>query len=267
MLIAGRAIEGIGLGIAQFIFGDGTPEDSVATVHAALDAGVMLVDTVLAYTAPAPSPQLMHQSVPVPGADRTGSCRVDLLDRGLRPFRCIPPELWAVENNLNIANMDWESFADEAGEDGVYRGLQLFPARKGTAVGTGGLRGDDLCGGLIRCRCRRCRSRSRRLELCDRLIVGAGQERHDLADGAFPAVGLGKRQVGLDLVAVAAAVLVLDDVAGLGEVGDDAVGGALGDADSGRDVAQPHARVAGDAQQHPGVVGQEAPVRHACKLP
>jgi len=49
---------------------------------------------------------------------------VDLLDRGLRPFRCIPPELWAVENNLNIANMDWESFADEAGEDGVYRGFR-----------------------------------------------------------------------------------------------------------------------------------------------
>jgi hypothetical protein len=48
---------------------------------------------------------------------------VDLLDGSLRPFRCIPPELWAVENNLNIANMDWESFAGEAGEDGVYRGL------------------------------------------------------------------------------------------------------------------------------------------------
>jgi hypothetical protein len=48
---------------------------------------------------------------------------VDLLDGSLRPFRCIPPELWAVENNLNIANMDWESFACEAGEDGVYRGL------------------------------------------------------------------------------------------------------------------------------------------------
>src|SRR5690242_20334995 len=38
-----------------------------------------------------------------------------------------------------------------------------------------------------------------------------------------------KRQVGLDLVAVAAAVLVLDHIPGLGEIGDDAVGGALGD--------------------------------------
>src|SRR5205823_5391706 len=41
------------------------------------------------------------------------------------------------------------------------------------------------------------------------------------------------------------------------------VGGALGDAHSGRDVAQLHARVAGGAQQHPGVAGQEALVRHA----
>jgi hypothetical protein len=48
MLIAGRGIEGIGLGTAQFAFRDGTAEDSVATVHAALDAGVMLIDTALA---------------------------------------------------------------------------------------------------------------------------------------------------------------------------------------------------------------------------
>jgi hypothetical protein len=79
--------------------------------------------------------------------------------------------------------------------------------------------------------------------------------------------GFWQRQVRLDLVAVAAAVLVLDDVPGLGEIGDDAVGGALGDARPGRDVAQPHALVVGNAQQHPGVIGQEAPVRHARRLP
>ena len=55
-------------------------------------------------------------------------------------------------------------------------------------------------------------------------------------------VGLGERQVGLDLVAVAAAVLVLDDVPGLGEIGDDAVSGALGAARPGRDVGQLHTR-------------------------
>jgi hypothetical protein len=30
----------------------------------------------------------------------------------------------------------------------------------------------------------------------------------------------------------------------------------LGDAQAGRDIVQPRARVAGDAQQHPGMVGQ-----------
>ena len=42
---------------------------------------------------------------------------------GRAPFRCIPSELWSVDNNLNIANMDWEDFAGSAGEDGVFRGF------------------------------------------------------------------------------------------------------------------------------------------------
>ena len=68
--------------------------------------------------------------------------------------------------------------------------------------------------------------------------------------------------MGLDLVAVAAAVLVLDHVTGGGEVGDDAVGAALGDAHSGGDVAQSGPRIMGDADEDPGVVGQEAPIGH-----
>ena len=35
----------------------------------------------------------------------------EIADR--RPFRCIPPTLWSVENNLSIANMDWEDFAGD----------------------------------------------------------------------------------------------------------------------------------------------------------
>ena len=38
--------------------------------------------------------------------------------------------------------------------------------------------------------------------------------------------------------------------------------GALDDVQAGRDVARPRGRVVSDAQQHPGVAGQEAPVRH-----
>ena len=50
---------------------------------------------------------------------------VDLFEQSGRSFRVIPSWMWAVENNLSIANMDWEDFADYTDEDGVFRG---FPA-------------------------------------------------------------------------------------------------------------------------------------------
>jgi hypothetical protein len=49
---------------------------------------------------------------------------VDLLDKDLTPFRCVPSELWGVDNNLNLANMDWADFADEVDNDGVFRGFR-----------------------------------------------------------------------------------------------------------------------------------------------
>ncbi len=67
----------------------------------------------------------------------------------------------------------------------------------------------------------------------------ADEQGQDFADGWFLAGGFGQREVRLDLVAVAAAVFVLDDVAGCGQVRDDAVDAAVGDAQAGRDVAQP----------------------------
>ncbi|POH72146.1 hypothetical protein CVS27_16765 [Arthrobacter glacialis] len=48
---------------------------------------------------------------------------VDLSDLSHEPFRCVASELWGVDNNLNIANMDWEEFADMAEDDGVFRGF------------------------------------------------------------------------------------------------------------------------------------------------
>ena len=48
--VGGRPIAGIGLGTAPLAFRGGTDAEAVATVHAALDAGVRLVDTALAYT-------------------------------------------------------------------------------------------------------------------------------------------------------------------------------------------------------------------------
>lgn len=44
-----------------------------------------------------------------------------------RTFRVIPSEMWGVENNLSIANLDFESFADSVDEDGVFRGFPEPP--------------------------------------------------------------------------------------------------------------------------------------------
>ncbi|MGV9925174.1 DUF6924 domain-containing protein [Nocardia rhamnosiphila] len=43
-------------------------------------------------------------------------------DRG-RTVRIIPSEMWGIENNLSIANMDFQDFADAADPDGVFRGF------------------------------------------------------------------------------------------------------------------------------------------------
>lgn len=48
---------------------------------------------------------------------------VDLFHERGRTFRVIPSEMWNVENNLSLANMDWEDFADNTDEDGVFRGF------------------------------------------------------------------------------------------------------------------------------------------------
>jgi hypothetical protein len=48
---------------------------------------------------------------------------LDLSRESRAPFRCIARELWSVDNNLNIANMGWEEFADNTDADGVFRGF------------------------------------------------------------------------------------------------------------------------------------------------
>src|SRR5260370_36404291 len=71
----------------------------------------------------------------------------------------------------------------------------------------------------------------------------------------------------LDLVAVTAAVLLLDYVAGLDQIRDDAEGAAFGDVQAGCDVTQAHPGVMGDEQQDPGVISQEGPAGHLDRLP
>jgi hypothetical protein len=48
---------------------------------------------------------------------------VDLIEQPGRTFRAIPAQLPSVENNLSIANMDFDEFADAVDESGVFRGF------------------------------------------------------------------------------------------------------------------------------------------------
>ena len=48
---------------------------------------------------------------------------VDLSTEPGRTFRVIPSEMWSVENNLSIANMDFAEFTDACDSDGVFRGF------------------------------------------------------------------------------------------------------------------------------------------------
>jgi hypothetical protein len=48
---------------------------------------------------------------------------VDLHEEPGRSFRVIPSEMWSVENNLSISNMEWEDFAVNVDDDGVFRGF------------------------------------------------------------------------------------------------------------------------------------------------
>lgn len=52
-----------------------------------------------------------------------------LEDQGKGPlygatFRVIPSSMWSVQNNLSLANMDWEEFADSVDTDGIFRGFE-----------------------------------------------------------------------------------------------------------------------------------------------
>ena len=48
---------------------------------------------------------------------------LELFDRGGLEFRAIPSKVQAIENNLSIANIDFEEFVEAVGPDGVFRGF------------------------------------------------------------------------------------------------------------------------------------------------
>jgi hypothetical protein len=48
---------------------------------------------------------------------------IDLADQPGRSFRVMPSEMWGVENNLSLANMDFDEFADAVDAAGIFRGF------------------------------------------------------------------------------------------------------------------------------------------------
>ena len=48
---------------------------------------------------------------------------VGLYDGSGREFRAVPSQIQSIENNLSIANMDFEELAGSVDEDGVFRGF------------------------------------------------------------------------------------------------------------------------------------------------
>jgi hypothetical protein len=49
---------------------------------------------------------------------------IDLYSERGRAFRAVPSEAFAIQSNLSLANMDWEEFADNVDEDGIFRGFR-----------------------------------------------------------------------------------------------------------------------------------------------
>jgi hypothetical protein len=48
---------------------------------------------------------------------------VYFFDTPFLTLRVIPSELWGIENNISLGNMDFEDFASSAGPDGIFRGF------------------------------------------------------------------------------------------------------------------------------------------------
>ena len=48
---------------------------------------------------------------------------IDLFEGSGNEFRAIPSTIQSIENNLSIANMDFEEFAEAVDEDGIFRGF------------------------------------------------------------------------------------------------------------------------------------------------
>ena len=85
---------------------DGTTLDEIGSLNqAAGHSFIFVVDKV----------SLTHPEHPI--------LAVDLTVIPSQTLRVIPSELWGVENNLSLANMDFADFCAAVGEDGIFKGF------------------------------------------------------------------------------------------------------------------------------------------------
>lgn len=48
---------------------------------------------------------------------------IQLTERGTEHLRVIADELWSIENNISLGNMNWAEFAHAVDDDGIFRGF------------------------------------------------------------------------------------------------------------------------------------------------
>jgi hypothetical protein len=90
--------------------------------------------------------------------------------------------------------------------------------------------------------------------------VCRSQDREELADALFASNRVGEREVLVDRVVIAPPVSLTGDVTGGSQLRGDAVSGPFGNAETLADVAQADGRIVRDANENPGMVGQESPI-------
>jgi hypothetical protein len=66
---------------------------------------------------------ILFDSVSVKHKDNIILC-VDLSEKSHRSFRLKPSDLWMVENNLSIANMDFEEFSNSLDSNQIFNGFK-----------------------------------------------------------------------------------------------------------------------------------------------
>jgi hypothetical protein len=91
------------------------------------------------------------------------------------------------------------------------------------------------------------------------LVFGQREQVEEVADLVTELRGMAHFDAAVDRVVVPTAVALAFDESRLDQVGKEALSRAFGDPDMVCDVAQSYGRIAGDAEEHLGVVGDEPP--------